>query len=89
MLAERLAGTADAGLLGRLTGHHALSGPELTFLRAWIASAVGDTGAARKLIAECLEELPGSGKFLRFAEEIGAELPERARKIAADRAWHP
>ena len=86
MLAERLAGTADASLLDRLVGHRALAGPSVTFLRAEIAFASGDVAAAKKLIAECLEELPGSYEFQAFAVEIGAEMPRRAREMYAERA---
>lgn len=49
-----------------------------------------DPGAAerpaRKLIAHCLEELPGSYEFQRFAAEIGADLPPRARQVADERS---
>jgi hypothetical protein len=86
MLAGRLAGTSDARLLDRLAGHRALAGPQVTFLRAEIAYASADVAAARKLVADCLEALPGSHEFLEFAAEIGAELPPRAHEIAAERA---
>jgi hypothetical protein len=85
-LAERLAGTADARLLDRLVAHRALAGPEVTFLRAQIARLGGQPGLARKLIADCLKELPGSHEFHEFAAEIGAELPSRAREFAAQQA---
>jgi hypothetical protein len=83
MLVEHLAGTEDAALLDRLVGHRALAGPEVTFLRAQIARLADDQGAARRLIADCLEELPGSTEFLDFAAAVGADLPPRARQIAA------
>jgi hypothetical protein len=86
MLAEHLAGTDDAGLLDRLVGHRALAGPEVTFVRAMIARQAGDLDAARKLIADCLEELPGSHKFHGFAAETGADLPPRARQLADERS---
>jgi hypothetical protein len=84
MLAEHLAGTDDGGLLDRLASHRALAGPEVTLLRAQIARLVGDLAGARKLIAGCLEELPGSSEFHHFAAEIGADLPPRARPLAAE-----
>jgi hypothetical protein len=78
MLGEHLMGTDDAGLVDRLASHSALAGPDATFLRAQLAGHSGDLGQARKLIAECLEELPGSQEFHEFAAEIGADLPPRA-----------
>jgi hypothetical protein len=84
MLAEHLTGTDDAGLLDRLVSHRALAGPEVTFVRAQIARLAGDLAAARKLIADCLEKLPGSQEFHDFAAEIGADLPPRARQLAAE-----
>lgn len=86
MLVERLAGTEDAALLDRLVSHRGLAGPEVTFLRAQVARRADDLAAARKLIADCLEELPGSTEFLDFAAGIGAALPPRAREIAAERS---
>ena len=84
MLAGHLAGTDDAGLLDRLVSHGALAGPEVTFVQAQVARLAGDLAAARKLIADCLEELPGSHEFHEFAAEIGADLPPRARQLAAE-----
>ncbi len=86
MLAEHLAGTDDSGLLDRLVSHRALAGPEVTFVRARIARLAGDLAAAGKLIADCLEELPGSAEFHHFAAEIGADLPPRARQVADERS---
>jgi malate synthase len=34
----------------------------------------------------CLERLPGSQQFAEFAEEVGADLPPRAREMRAERA---
>ncbi len=86
MLAGHLAGTDDAGLLDRLVSHRALAGPEVTFLRALIARMAGDLDSARKLVADCLEALPGSYAFHSLAAEIGAELPPRARQMADERS---
>jgi hypothetical protein len=55
-------------------------------LRALIARVAGDLGSARKLVADCLEELPGSYEFHSFAAEIAAELPPRAREVADERS---
>ncbi len=41
-------------------------------LQARLARQRGDTAAARKLIADCLRELPGDQNFARFAAKIGA-----------------
>jgi hypothetical protein len=55
-------------------------------LRALIARVTGDLDLARKLIRDCLEELPGSYEFHSFAAEIGADLPPRARQLADERS---
>jgi hypothetical protein len=86
MLIKHLAGTGDARLLDRLVSHPALDGPQVSFLRARIARLDGDLATARKLVADCLEELPGSTEFHEFAAQIGADLPPRAREIAAERS---
>jgi len=86
ILVDQLAGTADAGLLDQVADHRAFAGSEVTLLRVRIARAAGDLVAARKLVAEGLEELPGSYEFLQLAGELKAELPPAARKIAAERA---
>ena len=38
------------------------------------------------LVTQCLKEMPGHQAYLDFAVEVGAELPTRAREIAAERA---
>jgi hypothetical protein len=86
MLIERFAGTPEDDLLDRLAASPALSGPELTFLRARIAQRRGDVSQAAALVTKCLKELPGHQAYLDFALEVGAELPSRAREIAAERA---
>ena len=86
MLAGHLAGADGARLLDQLVSHRALAGPEVTFLRALLARVAGDLDSARKLIAHCLEELPGSYGFHSFAAEIGADLPPRARQVADERS---
>jgi hypothetical protein len=86
MLLDRFAGTPEDGLLDRLVASPALAGPELTFLRARIAERRGDVSQAAKLVTTCLKEMPGRQAYLDFATEVGAELPSRAREIAAERA---
>jgi hypothetical protein len=86
MLIDRFAGTPEDNLLDRLAASPALSGPELTFLRARIAQRRGDVSQAAALVVKCLRELPGHQAYLDFAVEVGAELPSRAREIAAERA---
>ena len=56
------------------------------FGRARLAHLRGDLGTARKLIAECLETLPGDDEFYRYAVQTGAEVPATARKIGEERA---
>ena len=86
MLIDRFAGTPEDNLLDQLAASPALSGPELTFLRARIAQRRGDVSQAAALVTKCLKELPGHQEYLDFALEVGAELPSRAREIAAERS---
>jgi hypothetical protein len=86
MLLDRFAGTPEDELLDRLAASPALAGPELIFLRARIAERRGDVSQAAALVTTCLKEMPGRQAYLDFAAEVGAELPSRAREIAAERA---
>jgi len=86
MLLDRFAGTPEDNLLDRLVASPALTGPELIFLRARIAQRGGDVPQAATLVTKCLKEMPGRQAYLDFAVEVGAELPSRAREIAAERA---
>jgi hypothetical protein len=74
-LFDRLASGPEERLLDRLLTHPALSGPELTLLRARLACERDDTASARELASEALRKLPGHQELIRFATEIGAELP--------------
>jgi hypothetical protein len=38
------------------------------------------------LVTRCLKEMPGRQAYLNFAVKVGAELPSRAREIAAESA---
>jgi hypothetical protein len=86
MLLDRFAGTPEDELLDRLVASPAFAGPELIFLRARMAERRGDVSQAATLVARCLKELPGHQAYLDFAVEVGAQLPDRAREIAAERA---
>jgi hypothetical protein len=86
MLLDRFAGTPEDELLDRLVASPALAGPELYFLRARIAERRGDVSQAAALVTKCLKERPGRQAYLDFAAEVGAELPSRAREIAAEHA---
>jgi hypothetical protein len=85
LLLDRLAGSEAEDRLDQLAGHPALAGPELTFLRAWLARQRGDLDGARSLVQDCLQELPGHQGFASFAAEICADLPPRARELADQR----
>lgn len=85
LLLERLAGSEAEDRLDRLASHPALAGPELTFLQARLARQRGDLDGARKLVQDCLRELPGHQGFASFAAEIGADLPPPARDLAGQR----
>jgi hypothetical protein len=86
MLLDRFADTPEDGLLDRLVASPALAGPDLVFLRARIAQRRGDVAQAATLVTKCLTELPGHQAYLDFAVQVGAELPRRAREIAAERS---
>jgi hypothetical protein len=86
LLLDRFAGTPEDELLDRLVASPALAGPELNFLRARIAERRGDVSQAAKLVTKCLNEMPGRQAYLDFAVEVGAEMPPRARELAAERA---
>jgi len=86
LLLDRLVGSRAEDRLDRLFGHPALAGPELTFLRARLAGQRGDLDGARKLLRDCLQELPGHQGFASFAAEIGAQLPPDARKLVGQRS---
>ena len=83
MLLDRFAGTPEDELLDRLVASPALAGPEPIFLRARIAERRGDVYQAAALITQCLKEMPGHQADLDFAVDVSAELPSRARDIAA------
>ena len=84
VLLDRFTGTPEEELLDRLVASPALAGPELIFLRARIAERRGDVSQAT-FVTKCLKEMPGRQAYLNFAVEVGAELPSRARDIAAER----
>jgi hypothetical protein len=63
----------------------ALAGPGLNFLRARIAERRDDVSQAATLVTKSLEEMPGHQAYLDFAVKVDAELPSRARAIAAER----
>jgi hypothetical protein len=75
LLLERLAGSEAEDHLDRLVSHPSLGGPERTYLQARLARQRGDSDAARKLIHDCLRELPGHQEFASFATEVGTSPP--------------
>jgi hypothetical protein len=86
LLLERLVGSEAEDRLGRLVRHPALAGPELTFLQARLARERGDLVGARKLVGDCLQQLPGHQGFAGFAVEVGADMPQQARELAEGRS---
>ena len=85
LLLDRLTESEAEDRLDLLVSHRALGGPELTFLKARLARLRGDRDAARRLVSDCLEELPGHPGFADFAAEVGAKMPPRARELAEQR----
>jgi hypothetical protein len=71
--------------LDRLVVHPAFGGAEGLLLQARWASQRGAVEQARALTTEALTMSPGHPELHAFAAEIGAELPERARSVAARR----
>jgi hypothetical protein len=86
LLLERLVGSEAEDRLDRLVRHPAFAGPELRFLQARLARERDDLDGARKLVEECLQQLPGHQGFAGFAVEVGADLPQRARELAEQRS---
>jgi len=78
LLLGRLSGGDAEDRLDRLATHPALGGPDLTYFRARLAHRRGEQAAARRLVSDALERLPGHEGYLGFANEIGAPLPARA-----------
>lgn len=64
------------------------TGPEQAYFRARLAQARGDLPAARDLVGQALEAVPGHRAFHEFARQIDAPLPERAAQVAAARQPH-
>ncbi|MFZ0159419.1 MAG: hypothetical protein WAL50_10350 [Kineosporiaceae bacterium] len=85
VLLDRFVGTEDEALVDRLADHAALGGPEQTYFLARLAQERGDLPAARRLIHQALEQLPGHSGFLALARETDAPLPPNARIVAASR----
>jgi len=83
---EVLSGHIDEERAERLANHPAFEGSDADFMRARAARRRGDIDAAHTLIGTCLERLPGRQEFAEFAEEVGADLPPRAREMRAERA---
>jgi hypothetical protein len=79
LLLDRLADTEAEDQLDCIVSHPALGGPERTFLHARLARQQGDISTARKLVQDCLKELPGHQDFLSFAAEVGASQPPQDR----------
>jgi hypothetical protein len=79
----------DEQRAGRVAGHAAFEGTDAEFLRAQAAKLRGDLDEARLLIAKCMESRLGSMEYAEFAEEVGAELPQRTREIREQQkaAW--
>lgn len=89
ILLDRFAGTEEEALLDRLAVHPALGGPEQAYFQARLAQVRGDVPAARRLVCQALEVLPGNQDFLALALEIDAELPPAASRLAASRRIPP
>ena len=86
LLLDKLVDYRVEDRLDRLIGHPAVGGPELTFLQARLAHRRGEIDAARRLVHQSLEKLPGHQGFLDFAVKIGAPLPSRAQQVLKDRS---
>jgi hypothetical protein len=85
LLLDRLSGSEDEDLLDRLVEHPAIAGPERTFHQAQLAHRRGDDQAARRLVHDSLEGMPGHPDFHDLARRIDAPLPPRAQRARAAR----
>ncbi|WP_194893632.1 hypothetical protein [Catenulispora pinisilvae] len=87
LLLERLPDYDAADRLARIAEHPALASTrsEIVVLKTRLAFADGDVEQAHTLINAGLRELPGHQGFFNLATEIGAELPEAARQVFAQR----
>jgi hypothetical protein len=81
-----LAGSEADDRLDRLAEHPVLGGPELTFFQAQLAEQRGNSGAARGLVEECLQKLPGNLEFAGFALHVGAKLPALTQRRLDEQA---
>lgn len=86
LLLEKLMNTEAEDRLDRLVAHPGLAGPELAYVQAKLAHRRGELESARSLIEQSLVKLPGHQGFLKFALEIGATLPARAREVVRMRS---
>ena len=84
-LLNRLFGSDVEDRLDRLATHPALGGAALISLQAHFARRRGDVVAARGLVSDALDRVPGLRDYLASAKEIGAPLPGRARELARSR----
>lgn len=83
LLLERLPDYDAAYRLDRIAEHPALASTRsaIVMFRARVALLAGNDERARELITAGLENLPGHTGFYHFAAEIGAAIPERAKKV--------
>lgn len=70
MLLDRLIGTEHEHVLDAIAEHHALAGPERTFVAARLAHIRGDDDTALTLAHECLQKRRGEARFQAFAAAL-------------------
>ncbi|MBS2532951.1 hypothetical protein KGQ20_09200 [Catenulispora sp. NF23] len=89
LLLERLPDYDAADRLARIAEHPALASTrsKIVILKTRLALADGNVEQAHTLISAGLEKLPGHQGFYNLAVEIGAELPEAARRVFAERGF--
>jgi hypothetical protein len=71
-LLDRLFGNDAEDRLDRLATHPALGGPDLIYFRTQLSRRRGDLAAARRLVGDALDRLPGHRDYLALAKEIDA-----------------
>lgn len=83
LLLERLPDYDAADRLDRIAEVPALASTrsDIVMFRTRVALPAGDDERARELITAGLENLPGHIGFYQLAVEIGAAIPENAKKV--------
>lgn len=86
---ERLPDYDAADRLVRIAEHRALASTRsaIVVFQARVAMLDGEVERAREIVTAGLGQLPGHVGFHRLAVEIGAEIPDNARRVLQNQPW--